>query len=818
MDTSEAIHPDRVGPIIVQEAWGTIGRATALEHMNGIYVCRGERASLAFVFLDDNLFRMKLFMGKEVDLSTTVAVLPREGEPLTAEVEESETAWKLSSGNLVLEIEKQSSALSVFDREERLIARQNTVSWNPRGAIHSVYDMPGDSHFYGLGEKASFLDKKGERYTMWNTDVYAPHMPEIEALYESIPLVIHMHGQSSYGIFLDNPGRTDFDMRSHGIAYSIGCSTGDYDIYFVYGPELKSIVRRYTELTGRIALPPKWALGYHQSRYSYMDQNEVLHLARTFREKEIPCDVIYLDIHYMDEYRVFTFDPVRFPDPEGMMNELRALGIRIVPIVDPGVKKDPKYAVYREGVENGHFSRKLEGDIFFGDVWPGISAFPDFTDDTASEWWGDLHKYYTDLGIPGIWNDMNEPAVFNNSKTMDLDVMHGNNGNPKTHEELHNLYGMLMSKATYEGLKRNMDGQRPFVLTRAGYSGIQRYAAVWTGDNRSFWEHMALAMPMVLNMGLSGLAFAGPDIGGFAHHTSAELLVRWTQMGVLFPYCRNHSSIGTLRQEPWSFGPEIEGILREYIGLRYRWMPHLYNLFHEAAETGLPPMRPLILEYQNDPNVTNLCDQFLVGSDVLAAPIYRPDTEHRAVYLPEGQWIDYWTGETLEGGRHILAHAPLSVMPLYIRSGAVIAEGEPKLYADDRTDETLTLRVYGAKAEAGFRASYSLYEDDGSSFDYASGVSSLIEFELRGGENELELSYRYERRGYAANRNLLRFALVCTAFKAAEIEGLNKLEAGEAEHGQEGWFVDEHTGALMLQVQDMSQGAVFKLKGAAGEA
>ncbi|MCQ4087375.1 TIM-barrel domain-containing protein [Saccharibacillus sp. JS10] len=813
MDTSEAIHPDRIGAEVVRQAWGQIGKALSLTCIDGVYICRGERASLAFVFLSDTMFRMKLFMGKDVDLSSTIAVLPREQSKLEATLQESESAWTLSSGQLVLEIEKKTSALSIFDVNERLVARQDQISWNPRGAIQAVYDMPGDSHFYGLGEKASFLDKKGEHYTMWNTDVYAPHVPEIEALYQSIPLLIHMHGRSSYGIFLDNPGRTDFDMRSHGIAYTIGCSTGDYDIYFVYGPQLKDVVREYTKLTGRIALPPKWALGYHQSRYSYMDQNEVLNLARTFREKEIPCDVIYLDIHYMDEYRVFTFDPVRFPDPEGMMAELKSLGIRIVPIVDPGVKKDPKYEVYRQGIANNHFSRKLEGDLFFGDVWPGISAFPDFTDDSASEWWGNLHKYYTELGIAGIWNDMNEPAVFNASKTMDLDVMHSNNGNPKTHEELHNLYGMLMSKATYEGLKNNLDGERPFVLTRAGYSGIQRYAAVWTGDNRSFWEHMALAMPMVLNMGLSGLAFAGPDIGGFAHHTSAELLVRWTQMGVLFPYCRNHSAIATLRQEPWSFGPEIESILREYIGLRYRWMPHLYNLFQEASETGLPPMRPLLLEYQDDPNVTNLCDQFLVGRDVLAAPIYRPDTEHRAVYLPEGEWIDYWTGEVIAGNRHILAHAPLRIMPLYIKSGAVIAEGVPTLYADDRTDETITLRIYGAQAKKGFKASYSLYEDDSSSFAYEQGASSLLQFELIGEDHGLQLQYRYERQGYQANREFLRFTLVCTSFKLAQIEGLNELTIEEAEEGQEGWYFDEQTGGFTLQVQDRSEGATYFLKG-----
>ncbi|GAF09497.1 glycoside hydrolase family 31 protein [Paenibacillus pini] len=423
----------------------------------------------------------------------------------------------------------------------------------------------------------------------------------------------------------------------------------------------------------------------------------------------------------------------------------------------------------------------------------------------------DQHSFYTELGIEGIWNDMNEPAVFNASKTMDLDVIHGNNGNPLTHEELHNLYGMLMSKSTYEGMKDNMDGQRPFVLTRAGYAGIQRYAAVWTGDNRSFWEHMALAMPMVLNMGLSGIAFAGPDIGGFAHHTSAELLVRWTQMGVFFPYCRNHSSIDTMRQEPWSFGVEIEQIMREYIGLRYRWMPHMYNLFHEASVSGLPLMRPLILEYPNDPNVTNLCDQFLVGDSVIIAPVYRPDTDHRAVYLPEGTWIDYWSGEAHEGGKHILAYCPLDKMPMYVKAGAIISQGPLKQYAQDGIDETITFHIYSAAATPQFHAEYMLYEDDGVSFAYENGVYSELKVELTGMESMLELSYEYLHKEYDANRNQLRFTLRQPHFVPNSISGLDPISLNELALGQQGWAVDPQSGDVHIQVQDSAEGGKWNI-------
>ncbi|GMA57445.1 hypothetical protein GCM10025858_19480 [Alicyclobacillus sacchari] len=356
---------------------------------------------------------------------------------------------------------------------------------------------------------------------MWNSDVYAPHVPEMETLYVSIPFVIRFDEGGASGLFLDNPGKTKFDFRTRFPAYEVSAATGGFDCYLIAGPTLKDVISAYTRLTGRMPMPPRWALGYHQSRYSYETQEEVLALARTFQDKDIPLDAIYLDIHYMDGYRVFTFDRNRFPCPQQMCDELRDMGVRVVTIVDPGVKQDPEYRVYRDGIANDVFCKSVEGDLFIGDVWPGASAFPDFTDDRVG-WWADQHDFYLQQGIRGIWNDMNEPAVFNETKTMDVGVLHRNNGHPRTHRELHNLYGMLMSKATYEGLAEKLGGERPFILTRAGYSGVQRYAAVWTGDNRSFWEHMAMAIPMVLNMGLSGIAFGGPDVGGFAHHATAN--------------------------------------------------------------------------------------------------------------------------------------------------------------------------------------------------------------------------------------------------------------------------------------------------------
>ncbi len=386
-------------------------------------------------------------------------------------------------------------------------------------------------------------------------------------------------------------------------------------------------------------IPPKWAIGYHQSRYSYETEAEVRALVQSFQEKGIPVDAIYLDIHYMDGYRVFTFDHERFPNPKKLVQDLLEMGIRVVPIVDPGVKEDPEYKTYQEGTYEDHFCKYIEGHPYFGDVWPGKSAFPDFTNTKTREWWGQNHKFYSDMGIHGIWNDMNEPAVFNETKTMDIKVLHGKNGHPKTHRELHNVYGLLMGESTYNGMKKLIGGDRPFLLTRAGYAGVQRYASVWTGDNRSFWEHLAMSLPMVMNLGVSGVPFAGPDVGGFAHDTTGELLIRWTQAGAFTPYFRNHSAIGTVRQEPWAFGEKVESITKKYLELRYVWMPYMYNLFREAHLTGVPVMRPLFLEYPEDPGTMNVSDQFLLGDSVLIAPILSPGTTHRAVYLPHGMII-----------------------------------------------------------------------------------------------------------------------------------------------------------------------------------
>ncbi|RIX51041.1 DUF5110 domain-containing protein [Paenibacillus nanensis] len=796
MLTSEAISPDKVQENARSYGSHTLGGATGLLKDERGMTVLAENGSLAVRLVRNGTVRVKLFIGEAggetLDLSSTVAVVEdAAGAVPSFAVSEDGTTYVLETDLVRVVVEKKDCSVRFADLSGGLVAHQRGLLWNENKAVTGLFAASSQVHYYGLGEKTGSLDKRGERYEMWNSDVYAPHVPEIEALYQSIPVLVAHEPGAAYGLFLDNPGRTFFDMRSESDGYVIQSETGSFDYYFIYGPRLKDVVTGYTALTGRMELPPQWALGYHQSRYSYMSQDEVLELARTFREKRIPCDVIYLDIHYMEGYRVFTFDPERFPDPKAMIAELKRMGIRIVPIVDPGVKLDLNDEVFKEGAAKGYFCRKQDGEPFVGPVWPGQSVFPDFTEDRVAEWWGDLHRFYTEMGIEGAWNDMNEPAVFNETKTMDTDTVHGNNGSPVTHGEIHNLYGLLMSKATYEGLGRHLEGNRPFVLTRAGYAGIQRYAAVWTGDNRSFWEHMAMAMPMVLNLGLSGVAFAGPDIGGFAHHCSGELLARWTQMGALFPYCRNHSELRSIRQEPWSFGPEVEAICREYIGLRYRLMPLIYSVFRESSVSGLPVIRPLVLEYPDDPNVANLCDQFLLGSQLLAAPIYRPGTDHRSVYLPEGVWYDYWTGEKLEGGRHVLAHAPLEKMPLYVKAGAVIphtavAQSTAEWSAELATDAgELSFDIY---CSGGAATAFEFYEDDGLTTGYKKGAYNLTRFSVSEEAGKVELNVEALHSGHERYAGTWRLALKQLSFAPRAVEGLAE------------WRYDEQSKELTIEL------------------
>jgi alpha-glucosidase len=488
-------------------------------------------------------------------------------------------------------------------------------------------------------------------------------------------------------------------------------------------------------------MPPLWALGNQQSRWSYYPESRVREVARGFRESRTPADVIYLDIDYMDGFRVFTWNKERFPNPSKMLSDLRAEGFRVVLIIDPGVKVDPNYYAYQQGQAGGHFVKNADGSELHASVWPGVCAFPDFTDAKAREWFGSLYRVNLDEGVAGFWNDMNEPGVFLSEetpkpdiyhhpmKTFPLDARHAGDGAPGTHARFHNVYGMQMARTTFEGLRRLRPDARPFVLTRAGYAGVQRYSAVWTGDNVASWDHMRLSLTMLLNMGVSGVPLIGSDVGGFSGNPSPELYTRWLQAAALTPFLRSHSENGSNPHEPYSFPKAYAEINRASIELRYRLLPYIYSLFHEHTRTGAPVMRPLWFEYPDDARTYLIEDEYLVGRDLLVAPIVTESVTKRHVYFPAGDnWVDWWTGKTFQGGSDADVDAPLDRLPLFARAGAVIPVQPVVQHTGEMLKLPLTLLVVrGSDGESSF------YEDAGEGYGYARGHSNMTTAAQRGG-------------------------------------------------------------------------------------
>lgn len=615
--------------------------------------------------------------------------------------------------------------------------------------------MERDMFFYGLGDKTGHLNKKGYHYRMWNTDEPNPHVESMEALYKSVPFLIVLRKKQAFGYLFDNTFETVFDLgKENDEYYAFGAVDGNIDYYFIYGPSVKNVIGGYTYLTRTTPLPQLRTLGYQQCRWAYAPESRLREIADTFRERDIPCDTLYLDIDYMDGYRVFTWDKKKFADPIKLLGDLKTMGYKVVTIVDPAVKKDRGYVIYDQGLKNGYFATDQDGVPYVNRVWPGDALYPDFFNSDVREWWAENQKIMTDSGVAGIWNDMNEPASFNGP--LPDDVTFNCNSTPVSHREMHNVYGHYMSEATYKGLKQ-ATGKRPFVITRACYSGTQKYATVWTGDNQSLWEHLRMSLPMLMNLGLSGFAFCGADVGGFGWDCSAELLSRWIQVGAFTPLFRNHSGAFTRDQEPWAFGRTTEEINRKYINLRYRLLPYLYDIMHEGESSGLPLLRPLLLHYQHDPATYEINDEFLCGDRILVAPVVVQGEKARLVYLPEGDsWVDYWTKDIHQGGRYIVRETPPDVCPIYIRSGSIIPLYPIQSYVGEKEITVLTLDVYPSDdRESNCRH----YRDDGESFDYRNGIYNLYAFTVRKTEDMLIIKLSCEHAGYEQDYRAFRFLL-----------------------------------------------------------
>jgi alpha-glucosidase len=536
-----------------------------------------------------------------------------------------------------------------------------------------------EESMHGLGLRAAGLDLRPGDYRMWNRDPGGSYGPGADPLYLCVPVLFCRHAQGSCLLFFENPHPGAFSLHRTPNESRIRFERGMLRYFLVPGPVDRAL-ERYTELTGRPPLPPRWALGFHQSRWGYAGQKEIREVARGFERHGLPLAAVHLDIDHLRGYRVFTVNRRRFPDLKGLSAELGARGVCLAGIVDPGVKREPGYWVYDEGRRRDAFCRRPDGSDQVGRVWPGECVFPDFTAERTRQWWGGLYRQMLDRGIEGVWHDMNEPAAFVSSGDPSLpqDTRHDMQGRGGDHLEAHNLYGLLMARAGYEGLRRERPERRPWLLTRSGWAGVQRYAWHWTGDTESTWAALRQTVHSALNLGLSGIAFTGPDIGGFSGSPSRELFLRWLQLAAFLPFFRNHCAWDRPRREPWRFGAEALRIARRYLKLRTRLMPYLYTLAREASISGHPLVRPLFWHFPDDPAARGEQDSFLLGDRLLVAPVLEPEAGSREVRLPAGRWYDFWDGAVYEGPGGTSLPASLSRIPVLVREASVLPlqEGE----------------------------------------------------------------------------------------------------------------------------------------------
>src|SRR6201995_3683560 len=593
--------------------------------------------------------------------------------------------------------------------------------------------------FFGMGDKATELNLRGKRLKNWNTDAYS-FVWNQDPLYRSIPFYISLNDNIAHGIFFDNTFRAEFDFGAEDpTKTSFWAEGGELQYYYIHGPHMMDVVKRYHIITGTHPMPPMWALGYHQCRWSYYPESKVKMVTKTFRAEKIPCDGIYLDIDYMDGYRCFTWNRKYFPDPKKMIKELTDQGFKTVVIIDPGIRVNDNYSVFKEGKKNKYFCRRCDDYFMEGHVWPGRCQFPDFTNPEVREWWGGLFDELVQLGVAGVWNDMNEPAVFGNGTFPD-DVRHQYDGHRGSHRKAHNVYGMQMVRATYEGLRKLMKNKRPFTITRAGYSGVQRFSSVWTGDNVASWEHLKLGNVQLQRLSMSGIPFCGTDIGGFSGEPDGELFTRWIQMGTFSPFMRAHSAGDTKEREPWSFGEPFTTINRKFIELRYRLLPYLYSAFWEHHRYGFPILRPVVMHEQDVLTNHFRQDEFTYGDKILICPVLEPGQKSRRVYLPKGKWYNFWNHELIEGGKEVVVATPLETMPIFVKAGSVIPEYPIMQYVGEKEIEEVKLNVYYSETEA----NSFLFEDYGETFAYEQDIYSEKKFAVDGSKTSFSIQQSME--------------------------------------------------------------------------
>src|ERR1700733_2472229 len=740
---------------------------------NKIYFSDGD-ARVEIVVVTSEIIRVRLAPHSVFLEDFSYAVPKLENKPVDFNLIEDDNEFRVSTATVNCHIRKDNFFISFSDKDGHVTSADAVpMHWEENVKFGGYYVFStkvchDEESFFGLGDKATEFNLKGKRLKNWNTDAYSFAWNQ-DPLYRSIPFYISLNENIAHGIFFDNTFKAHFDFAAEDpTKTSFWADGGELQYYYIHGPHMMDVVKRYHIITGTHPMPPLWAFGYHQCRWSYYPEAKIRKIANGFRENTIPCDGLYLDIDYMDGYRCFTWNRKYFPDPKRMIAELAAEGFKTVVIIEPGIRVDDNYSVFKEGKEKKYFCRRSDDYFMEGHVWPGRCQFPDFTNPDVRTWWGGLFEELVEMGVAGVWNDMNEPAVFGTGTFPD-DVRHQYDGHRGSHRKAHNIYGMQMVRATYEGLRKLMKNKRPFTITRAGYSGVQRFSSVWTGDNVASWEHLKLGNIQCQRLSISGISFCGTDIGGFSGEPDGELFTRWIQMGTFSPFMRAHSAGDTKEREPWSFGEPFTSINRKFIELRYRLLPYLYSAFWEHHRYGFPILRPVVMQEQDVLLNHFRQDEFTYGDKILICPVLEQGQQSRMVYLPKGKWYNFWTYEMVEGGKEVAVATPLDTIPIFIKAGSVIPEYPVMQYVGQKEIEEVKLNVYYADYEV----NSFLFEDYGETFAYEQDIYLEKKFVVEGKSNKLTIQQSMEGL-YTPRYENYDFNIVGLPFKPTRIIADNK--------------------------------------------
>jgi alpha-glucosidase len=656
-----------------------------------------EHASVEIAFLTQNLIKISWEPGKPPIPYTLVK---SDWMAQKTEIKSTNSGHALICGKIEVCIDNVGGLL-FRDIDGNLLRKDNPPIREADGWSLATI-LAAEEHIYGLGERASSLNLRPGSYCSWNTDAAGSYSHGTDPLYIGTPIYLSLSNSGGYLTYFENSYRSTFNL---GDTFDVSFSGGMLRYYIIFG-SLKELFSQLAELIGLPSMPPRWVLGYHQSRWGYRCEADIREVVKGFEEHDFPISAIHLDIDYMNKFRLFTIDPDRFPGMKQLSNELKEKGIKLVTSLNPAIKVDRKYEVYKDGLPKDIYCKLPNGDILSGVSWSGWSVFPDFTNPEARKWWKSQYQSLLKEGISGIWHDMNEPASFAGwgDKTFPLTTAHIMEGQGGDHREAHNLYGFLMTKAGYEALQEYSPDKRPWILSRAGWAGLQRFAWIWTGDVDTSWEALRQTIPTILGLGLSGHAFSGVDIGGFSGSPSGELYLRWFQLATFLPFFRTHSAMGTKPREPWLFGEPITDIVRKFLKLRNKLMPYLYTLVWQTNLTGYPAVRPLFWENLQEHNLWDIEDEFLLGDSLLIAPIMDEKAHYRQITLPSGLWYSFWDDHQYIGPTQLDYPATLATIPVFVKGGTLLPMDE---------NEILCFHIYLGNDS---RSSNQIYTDAGDGY------------------------------------------------------------------------------------------------------